>query len=626
MVNIPFTCRDVNERRRTFGGDYSLKPGRIDGKGFSREILLLICVCAGLVVLTVIAYEPIRHNGFINFDDPRYVTENPHIKGGITGKSLAWAFGRSYANNWHPVTWVSHMLDYELFGLRPFGHHIVSLLLHIFNTLLLFGVLKKMTGAVWRSGFVAAAFALHPLHVESVAWVSERKDVLSAFFCLLTIWAYACYAERRGFFRYVLVAVFLVLGLMSKPMLVTVPFVLLLLDYWPLGRVSWRGGIGEGGAVAVAGGVESVWRLILEKIPLFVLVGVSCVITYVVQQSSGAVKTWESYPLGMRLSNAAVSYCGYIVKMVYPTSLAVLYPYPVNGPAVWNVLVCCAVLVGISGLVIYAARRRRYPAVGWFWYLGTLVPVIGLVQVGVQAMADRYTYLPSIGIFIIVSWGIAELTNRWRFRTAIVTAASCVLIAGMVVRTRRQVGYWKDSVTLFEHTLWVTENNAPIENNYASTLCKQGRFDQAIEHFRKCLQINPRHANAHYNLGLVLAQKNELEGAVVHLRRSLELNPNSAHTLINLAGVLLMRAGGGSGDGSEAVRLARRACELTNYGNPQMLSILAEAYAKTGNFEAAVGVLEKAKGLYLARGKKKEAQQMAERQQRYKAKQLNKSN
>jgi hypothetical protein len=411
-----------------------------------------ILICAGLVLATIVAYEPVRYNGFINFDDDVYVTENANIKNGFTKQSTAWAFTTQRASNWHPLTWLSHILDYQFFGLNPLGHHFTSVAIHIINSLLLFYVLKKMTqhyfektngeqnadsyitqkpsekmlllpqnsAGLWPSAFVAFLFALHPLHVESVAWVSERKDVLSTFFGFLTILAYVQYTRRPSVLRYTPVVILMTLGLMAKPMLVTLPFVLLLLDYWPLKR-------------------PVKLRLLLEKVPLFVLSVVSSVIKYTVQKAGGAVTQAEILPLGERVSNALVSYISYIGKMIYPAGLAVLYPHPQAGLAFWKVVSAAVLLVVITLWTIYDARRRMYLLIGWLWYLGTLVPVIGIVQVGHQAMADRYTYLPAVGIFIMVAWFTAELLGKTRASRIVLTAFSVLILAALLICTRIQI-------------------------------------------------------------------------------------------------------------------------------------------------------------------------------------------
>jgi len=375
-----------------------------------------------LALVTFVAFVQVGHNDFINYDDAEYVTENEKVQKGLNIESFVWAFTTGHASNWHPLTWLSHMLDCQLYGLSPAGHHLTNLFLHLLNTLLLFGVLKTMTRAVWPSAFAAVLFAVHPLHVESVAWIAERKDVLSAFFWMLTMAAYLRYTKHPCIVRYLPVVFAFALGLMTKPMLVTLPFVLLLLDYWPLKRLQFgRINIPES---------QSHKRLILEKIPLFTLAAISSVITCIVQQSGGAMGGNEVLTVGVRLANALVSYVGYIHKMIYPKGLAVLYPHPLDGVGLWQPVVSFIILAVISAGVIFASRKRRYLATGWFWYLGTLIPVIGLVQVGSQAMADRYTYLPSIGIFIILAWGIPELLARWRCRKVIpAVLAGIVLVA-----------------------------------------------------------------------------------------------------------------------------------------------------------------------------------------------------
>ena len=371
-----------------------------------RDRLHVLLIYVVLALATSIAFEQVRHNEFVHYDDYDYVVENQQVRAGITCQSIVWAFTAFQKDNWHPLTWISHMLDCELFELNPAGHHLSGLLFHVANTLLLFAVLKKMTGAVWASGFVAAAFALHPLHVESVAWVAERKDVLSGFFWMLTMAAYVRYAERPSVGKYLLVVLSLALGLMAKPMLVTLPFVLLLLDFWPLRRLQLRSqdtnqALPESKSAIKDGYAISLRGSILEKIPLFVLVAASSVITYIAQQSERAMAPMWDLTLGSRLANSFVSYVMYIGKMVYPSRLAILYPHPRGNLPLWQAVVCSLILITISVVVIRIVRRG-YLVVGWLWYMGTLVPVIGLVQVGSQAIADRYTYLPSNGIIVMV--------------------------------------------------------------------------------------------------------------------------------------------------------------------------------------------------------------------------------
>ncbi|MHC4719449.1 MAG: tetratricopeptide repeat protein [Planctomycetota bacterium] len=478
-------------------------------------------VCLVLVLATFVAYEPVRRNGFINYDDDKYVTENPHVQAGLTRRSVVWAFTTSHMGSWHPLTWLSHMLDCELFGLNPFWHHLTSLAFHTVNSLMLFWLLRRMTGAVWPSAFIAAAFALHPLHVESVAWVAERKDVLSAFFWLLTIWAYLRYVEHRRIARYMPIVVFFSVGLMAKPMLVTLPFVLLLLDYWPLGRlqIGQLGAAKGNGRAGTVGMRKAVVGLVVEKIPLFFLTGISCVVTFLTQQAAGAVN-----PMGLiaRTGLAVISYGSYIWKIVWPSKLAVFYPLPNSVEKV--LLVGCAIfLTGVTAASVYWSRRRAWLLVGWLWYLGTLVPVIGLVQVGAQAMADRYTYLPSIGIFIMAAWGVAELLGRWRYVRGVLGVSAVVVLLASVVCTRFQVGYWRNNITLYEHALAVTERNYRAHNNLGGAFHKQGMINEAVKHYRAAVELDAGLAHHHWNLGNALVKQGWIDEAITQYRRAVEL-------------------------------------------------------------------------------------------------------
>jgi hypothetical protein len=454
-----------------------------------RNKLYVISVCMVLVLTTIIAYEPVRHNDFVTYDDDTYVTENPNVNKGISRESILWAFTTLHASNWHPLTWISHMLDCELFGLNPFWHHLTNLLLHIANTIMLFWILKKISGAIWPSAFVAAAFALHPLHVESVAWIAERKDVLSVFFWMLTMIAYVRYAERPDIGRYLLVVLAFCLGLLSKPMLVTLPFVLLLLDYWPLERLQLSQPKKDkiySKSKSAKSSYQSApwWLLIMEKIPLLVLSVVSSIITLIAQQKPMA--PLEMAPLGFRISNALLSYISYVGKIFYPSHLAVLYP--LNRIPSWQGVVCFTILFAISMLVVVS--RRGYLIVGWLWYLGTLVPVIGIVQVGLQSMADRYTYLPSIGIFLIAAWGSEEIFSKIRYSRAILTSGAAAVLIVMVLMTRTQLGYWKDKFTLYERAIAVTENNSVMLNNLAWLLATVG--DTSSQDANKAIKFAER--------------------------------------------------------------------------------------------------------------------------------------
>jgi tetratricopeptide (TPR) repeat protein len=503
-----------------------------------RQVLFLISIA--LIASTLIAYEQVRYNDFVGYDDYLYVTENPNVNEGITRESILWAFTTPYAYNWHPLTWLSHMLDCQLFGLNPAGHHIINLFFHIANTLLLFWIFKRMTGAIWQSAFVAAAFALHPLHIESVAWVAERKDVLSGFFWMLTMIAYVRYAEQLGIRRYLLVVLAFCLGLLSKPMLVSLPFVLLLLDYWPLGRLQ-RGLQNSSEALSqsesTGPGLHKlpVGRLIVEKIPLFVLAAASSLGTYIIQQQAGAMT--DKIPLTFRTANALFSYISYIGKMVYPSRLAVLYPHPFNKLLIWQSIVSAVMLVVISTIVIYMGRRWRYLVVGWLWYLGTLVPVIGLVQVGSQAMADRYTYLPLIGIFIMVSWGVADLTAKWRYRNIGLGITASIMLVVLLICTRMQLHYWQNSFTLFGHALEVTENNPIMHYNYGKVLIEKGQLEEAATHFNEALRLRPIYFEARSNLGVVFLGQGKIDEAIACFTESLRISdkPYELHNNLGLA-------------------------------------------------------------------------------------------
>lgn len=515
--------------------------------------------------------QTVRHE-FVYYDDDRYVYENPHVQEGLSVENTAWAFTTMWAGNWHPLTWLSHMLDCELFDLRAGHHHLVNVFLHILNSLLLYLVFKGMTGAVWRSAMLAALFALHPLHVESVAWVSERKDVLSTLFFLLTLWAYGRYAKRPSLSRYAPVFVFLSLGLAAKPMLVTVPFVLLLLDYWPLGRPRFPG--------------ARTLRLVAEKVPLFLLAGLSCLVTFVAQQRAGAM-TWLEVPFPVRVANALVSYAAYIEKTLWPASLAVFYPYPGAIPATrWGA--AALALAGISVLVALGRRRWPYVVVGWLWYLGTLVPVIGLIQVGKQSMADRYTYIPLIGLFLAAVWIAADLAaGRRHGRVALAGLSSVVLLACMTA-TRAQVAHWRSSETLFEHTLRVTRDNAIAHTNLGVVLLSAGRTEDAIRHFRETLRINPRDAQTQSNLGVALMRQGKTQEALRHCREALRLNPRSAMSHINLGAVLAQ-----AGRVEEAVTHFRLAVQLAPESAEARYN-LGLALIALGNLEEALSHCEQA--------------------------------
>lgn len=489
---------------------------------------LRIKILLGFVLLavTIMVYWQTGSNEFINFDDPGYVTQNAQVKAGLSRPGLLWAFTSTTESNWHPLTWLSHMMDCQLFGMNPKGHHLVSALLHAANTALLFLFLCRMTGAKWQSAFVAALFALHPLHVESVAWVSERKDVLSTLFGFLTILAYARYVERPSLLRYLTALIAFVLGLMAKPMLVTLPFVLLLLDYWPLGR--WPESSIEGRSPS-----PPPLKLLLEKAPFFFLAAVSSVATFLVQQKGGSVLPLAKLPLLQRIENAIVSYVRYIGKTLWPSDLAVYYPFPENLPG-WQVAGSLLVLIGFLLLALWQARRRPYLIVGLLWFLGTLVPVIGLVQVGVQSMADRYTYVPLIGLFLIIGWGIPELFQGWRQRRVFLPIAAAGCLAGLTVCTWQQIGYWQNSAKLFRHAIAVTTANSLVCDKLGLAFLEQGRFDEAIDQFNAALKYQPNNALTYNNLGIAYKDKGMIDEAIENFQIATKLMPKHVEAYFNL--------------------------------------------------------------------------------------------
>ena len=481
----------------------------------------------------------------MNLDDNAYITGNRHVQSGLTLAGVTWAFTTTHASLWIPLTWLSHMLDCQLYGLNPSGHHLTNLVFHIASTLLLFLVLERMTGALWRSAFVAALFALHPLHVESVAWAAERKDVLSTFFWMLTMWAYIRYIERPRLNRYLLALLFFALGLLSKPMLVTLPFVLLLLDYWPLGRFHF-GRLSADRKPHTSKPLNTgdqksiVLRLIREKASFFVLCAISGTLTIVAAQRT-ALASLEGYTLGSRIANAPVSFLRYIEKMVWPRGLAVMYPIQKMLP-LWKVLGSGLLLVCLSLLVIRAARKFPYFVVGWFWYLGTLIPVIGIVQAGSQALADRFTYVPMIGLFVMIAWGIPDILVRWRFGKVVLSLSTGLVLLLLMTVTNFQLKYWQNNIALFEHTLAVTSNNALIHNTLGAVLAGQGKMQEAVAHCVEALRIEPHYAEAHYNLGGFLATQGKTQEAIAHFAEALRIKADFAEAH-NRLGELLATQG-----------------------------------------------------------------------------------
>jgi protein O-mannosyl-transferase len=541
-----------------------------------------LCICLGLLALNWIVFGAVRHYEFVVWDDPQYVSANRQVLAGLTWPGVRWAFTAPYFYNWHPLTWLSHMVDVQIYGTYAGGHHLTSLLLHMANTILLFGLLYRMTAAMGRSGFVAALFAVHPLHVESVAWVAERKDVLSALFWMVTMWAYLRYVRRPRLGSYLPVVVVFALGLLAKPMLVTLPFTLLLMDVWPLQRLSlWPAAAGRSEPASAGDRRAVAARLVREKLFLFGLSLASSTVTFIVQQQGGAVSRLDQLPLSIRVANAAVSYATYIVKMLWPTRLAALYPYALSLPG-WSVAGSILGLLAISVVVLWAARRRPYLAVGWLWYLGTLVPVIGLVQVGSQARADRYTYLPFIGLFLMVAWGIPELLVRWPHRDLALGIAASLVIGACTVSARTQVQYWQNSFALVSRALDVTTGNFHAHNYMGTFLEDQGKFDEALAHYREAVRLKPDYAEAHTNLGAVLAHEGRDAESVAEYNEALRLKPDDAIAHTNLG--LLLQSQGREDDAiahyQEALRLKPDFAEAHNN--------LGSALAHQGQLDEAI--------------------------------------
>jgi tetratricopeptide (TPR) repeat protein len=630
-----------------------------------------------LTAAAIIAFQQVSQCDFINYDDDIYVTENIHIRDGITTQAIRWAFTTGYAANWHPVTWMSHMLDVQLFGLKPRWHHLTNLLFHIANTLLIFFIFHRMTKAPWKSAFVAALFALHPLHVQSVAWVSERKDVLSTFFWMLATVAYIHYVEHRtedgrqrsedgekwtgilrfpsSVFRYLAVFIFFALGLMAKPVLVTLPFTLLLLDYWPLQRFEQKKQAQEirteaskqGAGTPASAGVTSSRRksggkrgplsaderkgesgkkrtgqgmveeekpaahknqwalvrpLLLEKIPLLALAALSCIVTYFAQKKGGAVVSFEGIPTGVRIANAWVSYIIYIGKTIWPNNLAVFYPHPGLRP-LWQVLGAVLFLGAVTFAVIRTAKRFPYLAMGWLWFAGTLVPVIGIVQVGVQAMADRYTYIPLIGLFVMAAWGIPELLKKWRYRKEALFALSALILPCFFIVTWSQVGYWRNSIALFDYALRVTSHNVLIQRARGSVYDKMGNYTKAIEDYDRAIEINPKYAEAYNDRGITYGKLGNYRRAIEDYDRAIEIYPKYASAYLNRGA-----AYSELGNQGQAISDYDRGVEF-DPENADAYDSRGAAYAKLGDhrkaisdYDRAIEINPKHAGAYNGRG------------------------
>ena len=546
-----------------------------------RSLALIVILFLALATFT--AFWQVRNHDFVNLDDDVYVTANRHVRAGLTREGVTWAFTSTHAGFWIPLTYLSFMLDSQLYGMNPGGGHFTNLLLHIANTLLLFLVLKRMTRALWHSAFVAALFALHPLHVESVAWVTERKDVLSTFFWMLTMGVYVRYTERPELSRYLLALLFFALGLMAKPMLVTLPFVLLLIDYWPLERLRFAQSGGKRTQHCVSPGHRRsfTFPLIWEKVPFFALSSGASILTFLAHQHSGGMVSLELLPAKTRIANALVSYVSYIGKTIWPHHLAVFYPHPGMFPT-WQIAGAGLLLVCISILVIRAAQTRPYLVVGWLWYIGTLLPVIGLLQVGLQSMADRFTYVPLIGLFLIIAYGIPDLMKRWRYRIIALMISAGVVLSAFMLSTWFQVRYWHNTITLLEHTLEITANNDLAHTNLASFLAQQGKFHDAIAHCSEALRINPVNARAHNNMGVALAGLWRLDGAIGHYAEALRIKPNFAEAYNNLGNALARQSKfyKAIGHYDQALRINPNYADA--YNN------LANALAGLGKFDEAI--------------------------------------
>jgi Flp pilus assembly protein TadD len=603
----------------------ALRIGPTLRKGESRwaglnESWLVFGICVFLAAITWVVFGQTRHFQFINYDDNEYVFRNAQVARGLTMEGITWAFTHVHSANWHPITWLSHMLDGQLYGLNPGGHHFTNVLVHAAGAVLLFLVLRHMTGALWRSAFVAAVFAIHPLRTESVAWVAERKDVLSGLFFMLIIGAYVRYARGPwSLGRYAAVFVLFALGLMCKPMLVTVPFVLLLLDYWPLDRRA-----GEAGLKA---------RPFLEKLPLLGLSLVSCVVTVLAQRS--AIQTSPAISFPMRLGNAVIAYVDYLRQLFWPSDLAILYPWDAARIGWPNIILSILILAAISAAV-FILRRRRYLVTGWLWYLIMLGPVIGILQVGNQARADRYTYLPQIGLVILLTWGASELCARWRCPVVVPAGFASVILACLIFAAHAQTASWQESETVWLHALACTTDNTIAEENLGGAYHDKGNIREAMMHFERSLLIEPRSAavhshlgvcylemgqlneslshlktaleiapnlaDAHYNIGNTYLQMGRAKDALLHYDKALEIDPDDTEALNNMAWTLATWPDALVRDGAKAVERAERADSLTMRKNPIIRATLAAAYAEAGRFADAIRTAQQALQLAAAEG------------------------
>ena len=546
---------------------------------------ITIAVCIFLTAIVWVVFGQTLGHDFVNFDDDRYVYENPEVSRGLTIDGLKWLLTHSHASLWHPLTTLSHMTDCQIYGLKAGGHHFTNVVLHNIGAVLLFLVFRGMTGCIWRSAFIAAIFAIHPMRVESVAWVAERKDVLSGVFFMLTLGAYLHYTRAPSLSRYVTMSIFLVCGLMSKATFVTVPLVLLLLDYWPLQRASdfraWQG-------------------LAIEKIPLFVLSAAASLATLFAQTVTMA--SLDQLPVLPRLKNAVVSLIAYIRQIFWPTDLAVFYPHPHDQLNIWIVVTAAALVIAITLVAIFVRQKHPYVFVGWFWYLLLLVPVLGIVQAGLQARADRFTYLPHIGITMLLTWTCADLTQPWRNRRVVLTLMAACAIAASIILAYQQTTYWRDSISLWERALAVTQDNQTAHQNLAAALWSKGKTTDArmhsraaaITHARTTLKDYPFDVPTHNDLGVLLVQNRDVRAGIEQWETSLQIDPDDGNALNNLAWVLATYPADTIRDGKRAVELAEKAAVLPGGEAPIVLRTLAAGYAEAGDFSNAVNTAQHA--------------------------------
>jgi Tfp pilus assembly protein PilF len=565
-------------------------------------------IMTALVTMTLVVYWQVQQFEFVNIDDPLYVTGNPHVLRGLSGENVQWALTSGYAAMWIPFTWISLMLDAQLYGQFAGGFHRTNLLLHMANVLLLFLALRQMTGATWRSGFVAALFAVHPLHVESVAWVTERKDVLSLFFGLLAILAYGRYARQPRATLYVFALIAFACSLLAKPMLVTLPFLMLLFDFWPLGR--WQRGTDDSipaRALQPDEGIEEratlpdaigatcpsrPWhRLLMEKIPFLLLAAACSLLTFLAEKQGGALPTFAAYSFASRAYNAVVVYVLYIGKTIWPANLSVFYPHPGDAIPASQVAGALFVLLVVSVVAVASIRRHPYVFVGWFWYLGTLVPMIGLVQVGAYRMADRFTYFPIVGLFVAISWLAPALLPADVRRRCMAPAIPLVLLAALTCVGYRQTSFWRNSETLFRHAIEATDNNALAHNNLGLALEQQERFEEAIGHYQSALDIDSEGVEAYNNLGIVFHRQGRFDEAIQQYEQALRVAPRFAITHANFAAALA-----GSGRPEEAIHHYREALDIdpNHAGLHQSLGLMLR---KLGRFEEAKRHFDKANAL-----------------------------